>query len=124
MDNLALFVRKNPSLLHLDLSNTEMQDAMLRGIVDAVHESHSLMAVHLDGNPGISASLLAFIEEKLETKSPLAQENYIPGPTSKASGMDPQTMQETLLLKSILQKKKLNECTISIPTIDKSKLIL
>ena len=38
--------------------------------------------------------------------------------------MAPQSMQETLLLKSILQKKKLQECTLSIPTIDKSKLIL
>jgi len=51
-------------------------------------------------------------------------ENFIPGPNSKGSEMDPVTMQETLLLKSILQKKKLNECSLSIPTIEKSKMIL
>jgi len=55
---------------------------------------------------------------------PFQKENYIPCPYSKENQMNPSTMQETLLLKSILQKKKLNECSLSIPTIEKSKLIL
>lgn len=38
--------------------------------------------------------------------------------------LNPQTMQDTLVLKSILMKKRLQECTIDIPTSDNSKMIL
>jgi len=46
--------------MHLDLSYTELQDNMLRKIINAIKESNSLMAVHLCGNPGISPSLIDY----------------------------------------------------------------
>jgi len=57
---LTAFVRKNNALKHLDLSNTEMQDTMLRAVIEAISEAPNLCGVHLDGNPGISKDLIQF----------------------------------------------------------------
>jgi hypothetical protein len=54
LNDLVQFITKNPELIHLDLSNTELTESMLIYLVDAIAESKSLMAVHLDGNPGLT----------------------------------------------------------------------
>lgn len=56
--------------MHLDLSHTEMQESMLKPLIQAVSESNSLMAVHLCGNPGINYDVIKFSEETLKASHP------------------------------------------------------
>jgi 5,10-methenyltetrahydromethanopterin hydrogenase len=71
LTHLSIFIKKNTNLIHIDFSNTEMQDGMIKAIVDSISESKSLMVAHLDGNPGLSPSLIEYITEKLEAAPPL-----------------------------------------------------
>jgi hypothetical protein len=77
-----IFVRNNQELMHLDLSHTEMQESMLKPLIQAVSESNTLMAVHLCGNPGINHDVIKFSEETLKASHP--QPNYLPGPPTKS----------------------------------------
>ena len=74
---------------------------MLTQIITNVALSPSLMAVHLDGNPGLNKDFIQFTHEKLKTRNPYEQINSIPHPQVEKVDLDPNTMQETLLLKSI-----------------------
>jgi len=48
------------------------------------------MVAHLDGNPGISSSLIEYITSKLDATPPLKTENFIGGPkTSSSNELDP-----------------------------------
>ena len=58
---LSTFIKKNPSLLHLDLSHAGLQSLMIEKLVQAASESQSLMAMHLCGNPGINNEIKLFI---------------------------------------------------------------
>lgn len=53
LQDLLTFIRNNGELVHLDLSNTDLQEAMLRPLIETISESSSLLGVHLCGNPGV-----------------------------------------------------------------------
>jgi hypothetical protein len=82
------------------------------------------MAVHLDGNPGLTQEFVQFTHETLRTRNPDEAINHIASCQSDKGDMDPNAMQETILLKSILAAKRLNECRLEIPTIEKQKFIV
>lgn len=68
LQNILIFVKNNKSLMHLDLSHTEMQDTMIRPLIETIAQSESLMSVHLDGNPGLSQDLINFCIQTLGAK--------------------------------------------------------
>ena len=47
------FIKGNNYLVHLDLSNTDLQEYMLKPLLETIQESTSLLSVHLCGNPGV-----------------------------------------------------------------------
>jgi hypothetical protein len=36
LQNILIFVKNNKSLMHLDLSHTEMQDTMIRPLIETI----------------------------------------------------------------------------------------
>jgi hypothetical protein len=126
ISSLNTFIKKNSSLHHLDMRQCGLSDPMIRLLVtQGVSESQGLMAVHFCGNPGISRELICDIQLKLGSKDPFVPENHIQGLGKVNDGeLNSFTVQETLLLKSIIKNKKLHEVDLDIPTSDKQKLFL
>lgn len=56
--NFCSFMRKNTSLVHLDMRQSGLTPPIIRMLVYAVADSTSLMSVHLCGNPGLSRELI------------------------------------------------------------------
>jgi hypothetical protein len=56
---LAKFIKRNKSLMHLDLTSTQMTEIMLWTVGKALSRAPSLQGIHLSGNPGITAELRA-----------------------------------------------------------------
>ncbi len=65
INSVCFFIKNNQFLMHLDLSNTEMREDMLKMLIDAIAQSYSLMAVHLDGNPGLTPDFKQYCVAKL-----------------------------------------------------------
>lgn len=60
---LVQFIKRNPKLIHLNLSSTGLTEVHLREFGDALRKSKSLRALHLDGNQ-ITHSLVDFLISK------------------------------------------------------------
>ena len=56
---LAKFIKRNKSLMHLDLTSTQMTEIMLWTVGKALSRAPSLQGIHLSGNPGITPELRA-----------------------------------------------------------------
>jgi len=56
---LAKFIKRNKSLMHLDLTSTQMTEIMLCTFGKVLSRAPSLQGIHLSGNRGITAELQA-----------------------------------------------------------------
>ena len=63
IQNLCSFIKYNPSLIHMDLSNTGLKEDGLQLFAPALHRSRSLRAIHFCGNE-ITRDILSFYAEK------------------------------------------------------------
>ena len=72
MIDFCKFIENNKELVHLDISNSQVQEQMLRRIVDAVATSQSLMAVHFCGNPGLTPEFTQYCQDVLGCGRPAA----------------------------------------------------
>jgi len=50
-------LRNNQNLLHLELSDTGLTKDVITGLIKPIHESTSLISVHLSGNPGLTPDM-------------------------------------------------------------------
>jgi len=67
--NLCSFIKYNPSLIHLDLSNTGLDFEILHHLADnALIKTRSMTCLHLSGNPGVNQELIEFIRERLKCR--------------------------------------------------------
>lgn len=55
--NICTMIKRNKSLLHLDLSHTHLTEYMLWNIGKALSRARSVISVHLSGNRGITPTL-------------------------------------------------------------------
>ena len=53
-DQLLRFIRYGKRLVHLDLTCTNISEAMFLHMLPGIKKSRSLMAVHFSGNPGVT----------------------------------------------------------------------
>lgn len=53
-DALFRIIRYNKRLVHLDLTCTNISEAMFMQIIPGVKKTRSLMSIHLSGNPGVT----------------------------------------------------------------------
>lgn len=80
IDDFCHFIKSNRELLHLDLSNTDLQLAHLQPILEAISQSQSLMSVHLDGNPALRDPQLQPLVTKYLNAEPQALNQIVPFP--------------------------------------------
>lgn len=62
--SVCTMIKRNKSLLHLDLSHTALTEYMLWHIGKALSRARSVVSLHLDGNPGFTPTLA----EQLQTR--------------------------------------------------------
>jgi hypothetical protein len=65
MAKMSRFIKYNKNLLHLDLSQTGLDELTLRTIGVSLRRARSLLSLHLSGNPGINESLKSFLFTRL-----------------------------------------------------------
>lgn len=56
--NLCSFIKYNPKLIHLNLSNCGLGEASLIKLSKAIRDSLGLKSIHLSGNPGVSEKVI------------------------------------------------------------------
>jgi hypothetical protein len=57
--------------MHLDLSYTGLDAAVIKRIGAALSKSRGLVALHLNGNPGITKDSIEFLRNRLICKEPV-----------------------------------------------------
>jgi len=70
MAKVTKFMKYNKNLLHLDLSNTGLNEQMVRTIATALKRSRSIISLHLSGNPGITPESKEFLFERVRCCRP------------------------------------------------------
>lgn len=60
VDNLCSFIKRNPKLMHLDLSQTGLLESNLIQIARCIGHAASILAIHLSGNEITQAVLDKF----------------------------------------------------------------
>ena len=70
LTDFCSFLTKNKELVHLDVSNSQLQTEMLKRIVQALSNSSSLMSIHLCGNPGLTPDFTSFCQAVLSCGAP------------------------------------------------------
>lgn len=61
VENLSVFLKHNPVLIHVDVSNTGLSEKQLWYFGKVMRRSRSLRALHLCGNPGITKRLVDYL---------------------------------------------------------------
>ena len=64
-------IKRNKSLLHLDLSHTHLTEYMLWHIGKALSRARSVISVHLSGNQGITPTLKQQLLTRIRCKPEL-----------------------------------------------------
>jgi hypothetical protein len=54
LKDIANFIKLNPSLILLDLSNCGLRELAISKLIRAIRKSISLKTLHLSGNPGVT----------------------------------------------------------------------
>ena len=70
MAKITKFMKHNKNLLHLDLSNTGLNEQMVRTIATALKRSRSIVSLHLTGNPGVTPEAKEFLFERVRCCRP------------------------------------------------------
>jgi hypothetical protein len=63
---MCTFIKKNPSLILFDLSNTRLGELALSKLGRASRKAISMQSLNLSGNPGITLTLLNKIKRMLD----------------------------------------------------------
>ena len=59
------FIKYNPYLIHLDLTNTGLYEPALRYIAKMLTRSGSLQSIHLCNNPGLSKNIVDWMRKRI-----------------------------------------------------------
>lgn len=68
INNLCKFIKFNPNLKLLDLSDTGLNEIAIKIIIKAIKKSVSLKTINLTGNNGITEEIVAFARTYLDAK--------------------------------------------------------
>lgn len=129
MQHLSYFMKYNKNLLHLDLTSTGLNEAMLWYLGTALRRAKSLISLHLSGNPGITSTLKEYLYKRVRCKAieEVNQIKFNQAPThisTKKSEPLAQNIQEGVQLRNVLNQKRLNNSTIGQSNpMDESTLI-
>jgi len=110
MEQLVIFIKRNPSLVHVNLQNCDLDEGKLRMIGGCLRKSHAMRAIHLCGNPGINEGLIKWMKGRIHAK-PDEKENKIEqGYKSELGKFEiknrkDNTFQEAVQLRNIMQNK-------------------
>ena len=74
---MCTFIKRNRSLLHLDLSETNLTEFMLWNIGSSLSRAKSLISIHLSGNQGITPALKTLLKQRIRCKPEVLEKNKI-----------------------------------------------
>lgn len=67
------FIKYNQNLYHLNLSNTGLNDDLIKKIGVALRKARALVCIHLTGNPGISEYNVNFLHKRIRCQEPMGK---------------------------------------------------
>ena len=76
LKNLTRFIKRNGSLIHLDLTQTNLTEYMLWKIGESLARAKSLVSIHLSGNQGITPAYKKHIFSRIRCRK-LPEEHKI-----------------------------------------------
>jgi hypothetical protein len=65
---LTKVIKHNKQLIHLDLTSTGLNEAVVREVGTSLRRATSLLAIHLSGNPGMTAYNLEFLPRRIRVR--------------------------------------------------------
>ena len=65
--HLSTLIKRNKSLIHLDLSQTQLTEYMLWKIGVCLSRAKSLASIHLSGNQGVTPTLKELLAERIRS---------------------------------------------------------
>jgi len=68
MAKVTRFIKYDRSLLHLDLSQTGLNQLCIKIIGISLRRARSLLSLHLSENPGITSDLKSLLFERIHCK--------------------------------------------------------
>jgi hypothetical protein len=78
MAKVTRFIKYNRNLLHLDLTQTGLNQLCIRIIGISLRRARSLLSLHLSENPGITQDLKTLLFERIHCKIlPTLNKSYI-----------------------------------------------
>jgi RNA-binding protein YhbY len=66
--SLSRFIKYNQNLFHLNLSNTGLNESVLKKIGSSLSKARALVCVHLSGNPGINDKIIKYLKKRIKCK--------------------------------------------------------
>ena len=70
MKNLETFLKYNPEMIHINLSNTGMITSAIHYLSHPLKRAQSLRSIHLDGNPGVNNRSIDFLIKEIKAVDP------------------------------------------------------
>lgn len=61
-------IKHNRQLIHLDLTSTGLNESVVKEVGTSLRRATSLLAIHLSGNPGMSAYNLEFLPRRIRVR--------------------------------------------------------
>ena len=58
---IGSFLKHNKNLIHLDLTCTGLSEFIIRAVGTTLRRAASVLAIHLSGNPGLTADNLEYL---------------------------------------------------------------
>lgn len=68
IENLCIFIKKNKNLIHIDLTNTGLNEKQIWFFGRALRRCKSLRVLHLCGNPGITDRVKEYLATRAHAK--------------------------------------------------------
>ena len=65
---LAVALKRNKELLHIDLSSTGLTGMMLKSIGTCLRRSTSLLSIHLSDNPGLTEEICDYLVQRIRCR--------------------------------------------------------
>ena len=74
-NHLIKFIKYNKNLLHLDLTQTGLNEKILWSFGTGLRRAKSLLSIHLTGNPGVSEGLKDYLFQRVRCKERVKENN-------------------------------------------------
>ena len=126
IENLSKFIKKDPVLIHVDLTNCGLNEKQLWYFGKTLRRSKSLRALHLCGNVGITGRVLNYLSDRahcIQDGGIINNMEIYMLPSALKEVKTEEEDKETALVKHIKQHKR-NETSGNDAIIDENKKTL